>query len=398
MSASRTAALPALACLAYALAALVSDAIGSIIPLAMADLGIGVQAAGALQYLPAAATAGMALLAIAGADRLGAGRTTLGGLLLFVAGAAGMQGHPLPVGAVMALMVVCGVGISLFKLGTLALLGRLHWPPRRHGSLMNAVEGCYALGSIAAPWLVTALAAAGWGWRALYMVGGSVGLVLLLGFLPYRERSSVPPLPAVVPAADAAQVASVLRQPLAWWFAGLLGVYVVVELTVCVWMPSYLLGLGATPAAAAWALTLFFALRAAGRFAGIAVLRRWRWPPLLAGCAVLALASLLAGSLGGLQLALWVLPASGLFLAVLYPTLNSHLLSRFPATRQASVAGLATFCSATGAALGSWTIATASEASGDLRSGLLIGTLLAAVLAAALSWQAWRRPPSLQLP
>jgi fucose permease len=184
----------------------------------------------------------------------------------------------------------------------------------------------------------------------------------------------------------------------AWWFAGLLGVYVVVELAVCVWMPSFLLDLGASPSAAAWALTVFFALRAAGRFAGIVILRRWRWPPVLAGCAVLALAAVLVGSLGGRQAALWALPASGLFLAPLYPTLNSHLLSRFPAAQQASVAGLATFCSATGAALGSWTIATASQASGDLRSGLLIGAALAAVLAVALSWQAWRRPPVLQLP
>jgi fucose permease len=381
-----------LACAAYFLAALVADAIGSILPLAMAELRVGLQLAGAFQYLPAAAVAVVALGAVFLVDRLGAARTVLAGLALFAAAALALQALP-GVAAALVLVVLAGVGISLFKLGTVAMLGRLSLSPARHGALMTAVEGCYATGSVAAPLLVMALERGGAGWRGLYLLAAAIALLLWLCFLPFRERAAAPlTVAAVVPPEP------VLREPVAWWFGGLLGVYVAVELAVCVWLPTLLIELGVAATTAALALTVFFALRAAGRFAGIALLRRFRWPPVLALCGVLAFGCTLSGSVGDAGLALWSLPASGLFLALMYPTLNSHVISRFESRRQGAVAALTTFCSAAAAALGTAAIAAAGEAAGSLRRGFLVATVLAAVLALLLVWQAWRRPAFMRLP
>ena len=56
------------------------------------------------------------------------------------------------------------------------------------------------------------------------------------------------------------------------------------------------------------------------------------------------------GSLaGGPALAAWLLPLSGLFMSIIYPTLNSKGISCFPRARHGAAAGVILFFTATAA-------------------------------------------------
>jgi fucose permease len=157
--------------------------------------------------------------------------------------------------------------------------------------------------------------------------------------------------------------------------------YVAVEVAVYVWMPTYLEGYtGASPWLAAYALTIFFVLRAAGRFLGAWFLRKLEWGSVLVAFAA-AILICFAGSLyGGPDLAVYLLPLSGLFMSVLYPTLNSKGISGFPRSEHGAVAGVILFFTAFAAALGPLAMGAVSDALGDIKYGFVLATGFAALL------------------
>ena len=279
----------------------------------------------------------------------------------------------------------------MFKVGALALVGDITRNPREHTSLMNTVEGWFAVGAIVGPALVATLLQAGLSWTWLYVAAASIcGLLTLAATrveYPQVTRASASP-------ASLRQTLTLLKNPYALGFSTLIMLYVAVEVAIYVWMPTWLAGYqGPLPWLATYALTLFFALRAAGRFLGAWLLQRLAWEQVLV---VLAGAILLcfAGSLaGGEAWALWLLPLSGLFMSVLYPTLNSKGISCFGHGEHGAIAGLILFFTACAAAVGPLAMAALSDALGDIRYGFMLATGFALLLFLGLLWN-WLRKPA----
>jgi hypothetical protein len=73
---------------------------------------------------------------------------------------------------------------------------------------------------------------------------------------------------------------------------------------------------------AAYGIAIFFALRAAGRFLGAWMLLESRWQSAIAVLSGAILACFAVSVAGGVDWAVYLLPASGLFMAVIYPTLK----------------------------------------------------------------------------
>jgi fucose permease len=362
--------------------AMTTDSVGVIIPQVISEFQLNMTAAGALHYgsMTAIALAGIGLGFLA--DRFGRKRTILFGLALFVCAA-----FLFPVAhsfvALLALMMVSGAAIGIFKTGALALVGDISSSSTEHTTTMNLVEGFFGVGAIVGPFLVTRLAASGVSWRWLYVVAGSLCVVLMLIALAARYPRAVLRAPSAVPAGGAL---AMLRNPYAMGFSVAAFAYVAVECAIYVWMPTLLTGYdGPAALLAAYALPTFFTLRAAGRFLGAWLLHRFEWSLALALCS-LAIFGCFAGSLaGGVDAAVYLLPLAGLFTSIMYPTINSKGIGCFATADHGCVAGVILFFTCGGAALGPLAMGAVSDAFGGARYGFVLATGFAAVLTAGLT-------------
>lgn len=365
-----------LVCLMFFTFAMTTDAVGSVIPRVVAEFALTLTQASAFQYASMLGIAAGALLLGFLADRLGRKRAIVLGLALYGAAsllfAAGNQ-----FAAFVALLVLSGFGISVFKIGALALIGDVSSSTAAHTRFMNTVEGFFAVGAIVGPAIVALLISAGMSWKWLYVVAAA--LCVLLIALAARVR--YPAVKGRAERADLREVGVVLKDPLALGVVALVMLYVAVESAIYVWMPSYLLDYrGSFPWLASSALTLFFVLRAAGRFLGAWLLARVPWAAALA-LVTFAIALCFGGALAlhG-DVAALLLPLSGLFMSIVYPTLNSKGMSCFPKAQHGAAAGVILFFTAAAAAGGPLAMGVVSDAYGSTRAGFVLGTALACLL------------------
>jgi MFS transporter, DHA1 family, quinolone resistance protein len=373
--------IKALTCTMFFTFAMTTDAVGSIIPTLLAEFDLSLRAASAFHYAPMIAIAVGALGLGFLADRVGRKLTIVIGLalyglssLLFAFGSA--------FGFFVVLLAAGGVGVSVFKIGALALIGDISRSTREHTTFMNTVEGFFAVGAIVGPAIVTTLLAAGLSWKYLYVIAAAICVVLVAAAALARYPSRV-----IEEQGGASFVDTLgkMRDAHALGFSTLIMLYVAVEVAVYVWMPTYLQGYtGSASWLAAYALTIFFVLRAAGRFLGAWFLRKLSWSTVLVafGAAILGC---FAGSLyGGPDHAVYLLPLSGLFMSVVYPTLNSKGISCFPRSQHGAVAGVILFFTAFAAAVGPLAMGAISDALGDIKYGFVLATGFAGLLFAGL--------------
>jgi fucose permease len=115
-----------------------------------------------------------------------------------------------------------------------------------------------------------------------------------------------------------------LKSPYVLAFSAGAFLYVGVEAAIYVWMPTLLEGYtGGAAGLAAYSISIFFVLRAAGRFFGAWMLTRVPWQGVLAVFSGSILTCFALSVLNGVSWAVYLLPLSGLFMSVIYPTLNS---------------------------------------------------------------------------
>jgi fucose permease len=368
-----------LTCLMFFTFAMTTDAVGSVIPEVIEELALSMTAASAFQYATMAGIAVGALLLGFLADRIGRKRTIVLGLALY--GVASLVfALSSSFGAFVVLLALSGLGISVFKTGALALIGDVSASTTSHTRIMNTVEGFFAVGAIAGPAIVATLVAAGVSWKWLYGIAAAICVVLvaIAGCVRYPRTMTT------TERANLKQMLLVMRDPLALGISALVALYVAVEVAIYVWMPTYLLGYqGSLAWLPAYALTIFFVLRAVGRFLGAWLLARLEWTAALTVCG-LAILLCFAGSLVlGVDSAGWLLPLSGLFMSIMYPTLNSKGISCFPKSQHGAAAGVILFFTAVAAALGPLAMAAVSDAYGTTRAGFVLATGFALALFAA---------------
>ena len=370
-----------LTCLMFLMFAMTSDAVGSVIPRIISEFHLNMKAASAFQYVPMAAMAVGALLLGFLADRLGRKHTIIIGLTLYGVGSA-LFALGSTFGQLVALLALGGVGISVFKTGALALVGDVSTSTTQHTTLMNLLEGFFGIGSIIGPAIVAVLVTDGLSWKWLYVIAAGVcALLVVLALI------------AEYPDAHAGEQAAsglwptlaLLRDPYALAFTCLISLYVAVEVAIYVWMPTYL-GIyhGALIRLVPFALTLFFILRAAGRLLGAWILRKLSWSAAL-GFLSVGILLCFAGSLaGGPAVGLVLLPLSGLFMSVIYPTINSKGISGFPKSEHGRVSGLLLAFTAIAAALAPFAMGALSDAYGSPKYGFVLATGFAVLLAIGL--------------
>ncbi len=364
--------------LMFMMFAMTTDAVGEIIPVVMKQFEVGMTAAGLMHYTP------MIAIALAGvflgflADKLGRKVTIVLGLAFFAANSY-LYITANTFGFILSLMAIGGLSIGVFKTGALALIGDISRSTKEHTATMNNVEGFFAVGAIIGPALVKYFLTKGVAWSWLYVVAGTLCVILIIMALlveyPKQTRKTEEPI-------NLKGTLSMLKDPFALGFSLGEFLYVSAECAIYVWMPTLISKYeGNQIFIATYALTIFFVLRAGGRFLGAWMMSRFNWSVVLTVFSFLIMLCFLGSVTGGVGMAVILLPLSGLFMSVIYPTLNSKGISCFPKVKHGSIAGLFLFFTAAGAALGPLAMAAVSDAfGGDALYGFILATVFTALL------------------
>lgn len=379
-------AIKALTFLMFLMFAMTTDSVGVIIPEIIKQFHLSLTAASAFQY------ATMGGIALAGfflgflADRLGRKKTIIIGLTAFA-----VDAYLFAIGNSFAffltLLAISGVSIGVFKTGALALIGDIVVSTTEHTSIMNTVEGFFGIGSILGPALLAYLLAAGVGWKWLYVIAGSMCAMLVLIALMARYPTTVKPASEPI---NLRHTVAMLKSPYAMGFSLGEFLYVATECAVYVWMPTLLAG--RHDVLAAYSISIFFLLRAAGRFVGAWVLSRYAWTVVLTAFSAAILLCFLGAVMGGPQIAVYLLPFSGLFMSMIYPTLNSKGISCFRKSEHGAVSGVMLFFTCVSAAVGPLAMGVVSDVMGGPRYGFALATAFAGLLFAGCLWNAMYNP------
>lgn len=392
--APNTALIKGLTYMMFMMFAMTTDSVGVIIPEVIREFGLGMTAAGSFHY---ATMAGIALAGIALgflADRLGRKAAIIVGLALFSLSAF-LFAVGDDFGFFIVLLFISGAAIGVFKTAALALIGDISTSTRSHTATMNTVEGWFGVGAILGPAVVAWLLVSGMSWKWLYVIAGGLSVALILTALlvryPKTARTDAPP-------ADLKATVGMMRDPYALAFSLGTMLYVGVETAIYVWMPTLLAGYdGPAILLATYALSIFFVLRAAGRFLGAWMLTRFRWTTVLVVASLLIFACFLGSALFGRGAAVFLLPLSGLFMSVIYPTLNSKGISCFAKVQHGAVAGVILFFTCISAVAAPLAMGAVSDAFGGAQYGFVLATVLAGVLFAALAVNALLDPAKSRL-
>jgi fucose permease len=364
--------------LMFLMFAMTTDAVGVIIPEIMKQFNLSMTTAGLFHYGP------MTAIALAGiflgflADKIGRKNTIILGLCIFV-----LNSYLFLIGNSFAfflfLLMISGMAIGIFKTGALALIGDISTSTSEHTSMMNAVEGFFGVGAIIGPFIVSTLLAQGVDWKWLYVIAATLCIVLIAMSLmvkyPQTTKTTTEPI-------NLKRTITMLKNPYALGFSLGAFLYVSVECAIYVWMPTLILGYkGSAVFMATYSLPIFFILRAGGRFLGTWIMARFNWAAVVTFFSFAILTCFTGSIVGGVGIAVFLLPLSGLFMSVIYPTLNSKGISCFPKIQHGAIAGVILFFTAAGAALGPLAMGAVSDAFGhDARYGFVLASIFAGLL------------------
>jgi len=281
--------------LMFMMFAMTTDAVGVIIPEVMKQFNLSMTAAGLMHYTPMIAIALAGVLLGFLADKFGRKFTIILGLAIF-AGNSYLYITANTFGFILSLMAVGGLAIGVFKTGALALIGDICKSTKEHTSTMNAVEGFFAVGAIIGPFIVTYFLSHGVDWKWLYVVAGTLCIILILMALMVEYPKTIKTTEEPVNLSGAL---SMLKDPYAMGFSVGAFFYVAVECAIYVWMPTLISGYnGSAVFIATYALSIFFILRAVGRFIGAWLMSRFNWSMVLSIFSFLILLCFLGSVIG----------------------------------------------------------------------------------------------------
>jgi fucose permease len=379
--------------LMFMMFAMTTDSVGVIIPEVIRAFHLSMTAGGAFHYASMSAIAIAAICLGFLADMLGRKKTIILGLILFALNSY-LFAIANSYAVFVLLLVVSGASIGIFKTGALALIGDISSSTEEHTSTMNTVEGFFGTGAIIGPAIVARLLLGGVSWKYLYVIAGTICVLLIaiasLVHYPQSLKTTTEPI-------DLRRTLHMLKNPYVLAFSMACFLYVAVECAIYVWLPTYLKDNKPSSAfMAAYVVSIFFILRAGGRFLGAWVTRRWNWTTVLMLFSGAILVCFLGSIFGGPNATVYLLAISGLFMSVIYPTLNSKGISCFPKTEHGAVAGVILFFTCAGAALGPLAMGAVSDLAGGLRPSFTLATCFAGLLFLGLFYN-WLANPTREI-
>ena len=354
------------------------NSVGSINLLAVQSMGVTRADAALLDAYKDLPIAIVSFLVASLLPRLGLRRAMLIGLAAVGVGCALM---PVLAGfwAIKLMFVTIGAAFALVKVSAYSMIGLVTHDERSHASFTNLLEGMFMVGVLGGYWLFSQAIddhnPLSLGWLNVYWVlTGVIALSFCLLAVSRVDESEARATDSILnPRAGSmlADLSAMMRLMLSWLvlvFVLSAFLYVLIEQGVATWLPSFNKEVLHMPAAMSVGLAVIMpASTAIGRLASAVVIARVGWYAVVNLC-VLAIAALILMTLpltAGLQtdpnmswsrapLVAYLFPLIGLFLAPIYPAINSAMLSVLPKSRHAAMTGLIVIFSALGGSAGSF--------------------------------------------
>ncbi|HEY5804139.1 MAG TPA: MFS transporter [Lysobacter sp.] len=356
--------------LTYMVFGVLLNSVGTVILQSIQGFGVDKQEAALLEAFKDLPIAIVSFLTASLLPRLGLRLAMIIGLLL-VAGACALMPLLAAFWMTQLLFATAGVSFALVKVSVYACIGLLTDNRQAHASLTSTIEGWFMVGVVAGYWLFSAFidpgSPASPGWLRVYWPICAMALVAagLLATTSLDERGARDGRRG---SRDFLAMFRLATQPLVAIFLVSAFLYVVIEQSIGTWLPTFNREILHLPTAmSVQAASLFAVSLALGRLGAGLALRRVPWHALLIGC-VLAMAALVLlalplasassrpSSTGWAEapLAAYVFPMIGLFMAPIYPAINSIVLSALPRSQHATMTGLIVVSSALGGTTGSF--------------------------------------------
>lgn len=369
--------------------AMTSDAVGVIIPELIKTYDLNLTQASAFHYVP------MIFIAFSGlflgylADKWGRKITIIIGLavfslacFLFSLGSSFLY--------FLSLLALVGIAVGLFKTGALALIGDISTSGKEHTATMNTVEGFFGVGAMVGPAIVSYLLISGTSWKYLYLCAAVICVLLCIAAMRTKYPNTQIKATGNINLKSSLKL---MKDPYAIGFSLAIALYVATEVAIYVWMPTLLVEYnGSLVWLATYALTVFFALRAGGRFMGVWMLKHFSWQQVMMWLSLAVFLCYLGTAIFGVDAAVVLLPLSGLFMSMIYPTLNSKGINCFPQAKHGAIAGVILFFTAVSAAIAPLLMGIVSDLFGHVTYGFYLATCFAAVLAILAVYNVIKNP------
>jgi fucose permease len=396
---------------AYFLFAVLLNSVGTVILQAIASFGIGKGDASILEAFKDLPIAIVSFLVASWLPRLGY-RAAM--MIAFAVVALACLAMPLAPGFLTAKLLFLAVGASfaLIKVSVYSTIGLIARDANHHASFLNTIEGFFMLGVLSGYWIFAAFIRpdepGSLSWLNVYWLLAAIAAAnfALLAFVsfpkaPHAEKSA--------PLDEFAAMLRLMWRPAVLVFVIAAFLYVLIEQAVGTWLPTFNNEVLRLPhAMSVQAASIYAAGLAAGRLGAGLALQRLDWYWLLNIC-VVAMGALIVVTLplargiapGGAvswahaPLAAFMLPMIGLFMAPIYPAINSVILSSLPKERHAAMAGLIVVFSALGGTTGSFITGQVFARFGGEAAFMLTLAPMAAIMLALFALRgAVRRRPS----
>ena len=330
--------------------------------------------------------------------RLGYKRGMLAGLALVFGGCLLMYfGNSFD--SALLLFGIVGVAFALIKLSVYSMIGLLTDSPKAHNALMSSVEGFFMLGIALAYFLFPAFYSEtdpnAW-LRVYLLIAGMVALSFLFLLFAQFDESQIAPSGQSLKD-DFVGMLKLTSLPMVLVFIVCAFLFVMTEQGIMSWLPNFNEKILKLPETVSVQMAAILAISlAVGRVLAGQLSKRFSWLSILSVCLVVSMiivvavlpktASVTASniqSFSDIPVIAFVFPLIGLFIAPIYPLINSVVLSALPKNKHSAMTGLLTVFSALGGTIGSrvigWLFMTTGGASAFYFTLIPMGLLLVAL-------------------
>jgi MFS transporter, FHS family, glucose/mannose:H+ symporter len=273
-------------------------------------------------------------------------------------------------GMTKVLFAVAGAGFALIKVSVYGTIGLVTTNKKDHISLMNFIESFFMIGILTGYFIFTGFMddSTPTAWLNVYYVLGGIALIAFVLLLTTSlDESSLATDTSKPFFEDFAEMFRLVVFPLVLVFVICAFTYVLIEQSIMSWLPTFNNKVLHLPAALSIQMASLLAIATAlGRFLAGVVLKKLNWLVVLIGCLVISAALVLIAlplaqnidtssvtGWGNAPLAAFIFPMIGLFLAPIYPAINSLILSSLPVKQHGIMSGLIVIFSALGGTTGS---------------------------------------------
>ncbi|WP_304516710.1 MFS transporter [Cecembia rubra] len=270
------------------------------------------------------------------------------------------------------LFAAVGISFAVIKVSVFAMIGLVTSNAKEHSSLMSTIEGFFMvgvlLGNIFFSLFVSDIDPGSRDWLNVYWYLGAMSLAaaLLLFFAKINESESK--REETNTWEEFLEMLKLVIRPLVLVFAASAFLFVLIEQSFMTWTPTFYQDVLMVPASMSiQAGAVLAGALAIGRLLAGIVLKRVHWLTftlictILVGVCVLLTLPLTNSLPESVETITWfnapfvvyLFPILGIFLAPIYPTINSVVLSALPKYMQSSMSGLIVVFSALGGTTGS---------------------------------------------